>query len=91
MAGNRRQLRFGQLLRSHRTGVGLTQQQLAAYATLSVRAVRDLECGSTLTPRRDTLRLLVDALGLDGAQRATFLRAARGGDSPANTVTRAVS
>ncbi|MFE5294974.1 helix-turn-helix domain-containing protein [Streptomyces sp. NPDC056632] len=71
--------RFAALLQSHRATEGLTQQQLADFATLSVRAVRDLEHGRAERPRRDTVRLLAEALRLDPARRAEFERAARGG------------
>ncbi|MFY1676227.1 helix-turn-helix domain-containing protein [Streptomyces sp. WMMC905] len=37
---------------------GLTQQQLADFAALSVRTIRDLEHGRVERPRQDTLRLL---------------------------------
>ncbi|MFI8824479.1 helix-turn-helix domain-containing protein [Streptomyces sp. NPDC053431] len=70
---------FATLLQSYRTTEGLTQQQLADFATLSVRAIRDLEHGRAERPRRDTVRLLAEALRLDPARRAEFERAARGG------------
>jgi transcriptional regulator with XRE-family HTH domain len=69
---------FASLLQSCRATAGLTQQQLADFAALSVRAVRDLEHGRAERPRRDTVRLLADALRLDPEQRAEFERAARG-------------
>jgi predicted ATPase/DNA-binding CsgD family transcriptional regulator/DNA-binding XRE family transcriptional regulator len=69
--------RFGELLRSHRQAAGLTQEELAARATLSVRAVGDLERGAKLRPHRDTIHRLVAALRLSDPQRRAFERAAR--------------
>jgi len=61
---------FGELLRTHRLQAGLTQQQLADFAMLSVRAIRDLECGRTRSPRAETVRLLAEGLRLDEGGRA---------------------
>src|SRR2546429_153467 len=69
---------FGGLLRRLRARAGLTQEELAEAAGLSARSVSDLERGFTLTARRDTARLLADALGLEGAGRAEFEAHARG-------------
>jgi tetratricopeptide (TPR) repeat protein/transcriptional regulator with XRE-family HTH domain len=68
---------FGQLLRQLRTRAGLTQEELAQAATLSTRSVSDLERGINLTARKDTARLLADALNLEGPARAAFETAAR--------------
>ncbi|RZU53345.1 helix-turn-helix protein [Krasilnikovia cinnamomea] len=73
---------FGTLLRRHRIRVRLTQQQLADFSTLSVRAIRDLERGRAQRPRPDTVRLLADVLRLDGPHRADFELAGRGGPEP---------
>jgi transcriptional regulator with XRE-family HTH domain len=67
---------FGELLRTHRIRVGLTQQQLADFAMVSVRAIRDLECGRTRSPRAETVRLLADGLRLDDDSRANLQEAA---------------
>jgi predicted ATPase/transcriptional regulator with XRE-family HTH domain len=69
---------FGGLLRQLRADAGLTQEELAEAAGLSPRSVSDLERGISLTARKDTARLLADALGLAGPQRALFEAAARG-------------
>ncbi len=69
---------FAGLLRQLRTEAGLTQEELAAAARLSVRSVSDLERGVALTARKDTARLLADALNLSGAARASFEAVARG-------------
>ena len=71
-------LSFAGLLRRLRDDAGLTQEELAAAATLSPRSVSDLERGVNLTARHDTARLLAGALGLSGPQRALFEAAARG-------------
>jgi tetratricopeptide (TPR) repeat protein/transcriptional regulator with XRE-family HTH domain len=69
---------FGGLLRSLRTAAGLTQEELAEAARMSYRSISDLERGVSRSPRRDTARLLADALGLSGDDRARFEAAARG-------------
>jgi tetratricopeptide (TPR) repeat protein/transcriptional regulator with XRE-family HTH domain len=66
------------LLRQLRQRAGLTQEGLAEQAGLSVRSVSDMERGITLTARRETIRLLVGALGLGGADRERFEAVARG-------------
>jgi predicted ATPase/DNA-binding XRE family transcriptional regulator len=69
---------FGGLLRRLRDEAGFTQEELAEAAGLSPRSISDLERGVNLTARKDTARLLADALGLSGPQRALFAAAARG-------------
>ncbi|MFJ9517229.1 AAA family ATPase [Kitasatospora sp. NPDC101801] len=69
-------VRFSGLLREFRRNSGLTQQELADLSALSVRAVRDLESGRVHRPRRETVRLLVSTLRLEGARRAAFEDAA---------------
>ncbi len=64
---------FGALLRKLRAGAGLTQEQLAEAAQLSYRSISDLERGINLTPRKETMRLLADALHLAGVERAMSL------------------
>ncbi|MET9951148.1 helix-turn-helix domain-containing protein [Streptomyces sp. NPDC006339] len=68
---------FGELLRIWRERVGLTQQVLADHATLSVRAIRDMESGRVQRPRQETVRLLADALRLEGRNRSVFEATAR--------------
>ncbi|MFJ1707550.1 helix-turn-helix domain-containing protein [Kitasatospora sp. NPDC088346] len=60
---------LGTLIRNHRHRAGMTQRQLADLSTLSVRAIRDLEAGKVRRPRRETVRLLTDALRLAEPQR----------------------
>ncbi|MFN8661457.1 MAG: tetratricopeptide repeat protein [Thermomicrobiales bacterium] len=68
---------FGDLLRRYRQTSGLTQEELAARSGLSVRGISDLERGARALPRKDTLRILVEALGLVGVERATLFAAAQ--------------
>ncbi|MFF4896125.1 helix-turn-helix domain-containing protein [Streptomyces sp. NPDC001068] len=68
---------FGELLRYRRERAGMTQQCLADHATLSVRAVRDMEAGRVRRPRHETVRLVADALRLTGGARSAFEAAAR--------------
>jgi predicted ATPase/transcriptional regulator with XRE-family HTH domain len=76
---------FAQLLKSHRLTAGWTQEELAERAGISVRSVRNLECGAPHAPRDDTLHLLTRALGLSVAEQERLLvaaRATRGAQSP---------
>ena len=66
---------FGGLLRGYRLAAGLTQEELAARAGLSVRGLSDLERGARLSPRRETVQLLIGALHLS-AEESTHLEAA---------------
>src|SRR5262245_716926 len=68
---------FGELLRRFRGVARLTQEELAERAGMSARAVSDLERGVHGLPRKDTLRLLLDALALSPADRASLTAAAR--------------
>ncbi len=74
---------FAALLRKLRTGARLTQEELAEAAALSPRSVSDLERGIAATPRRETIRLLADALRLADPARAEFEAVARGRPVPA--------
>jgi tetratricopeptide (TPR) repeat protein/transcriptional regulator with XRE-family HTH domain len=73
-----RPVTFAGLLRKLRTEARLTQEELAEAAGLSPRSVSDLERGIAVTPHRDTVRLLADALQLTGPARAQFEAVARG-------------
>src|SRR5215831_5986721 len=70
---------IGALLRARRHRACLSQEQLAARAELSERAVRDLEAGRVRSPRADTVRLLADALQLSEPEQESWFEAARGG------------
>src|ERR1700730_11155890 len=68
---------FGDLLRRHRVVAGLTQEELAEHAGLSLRGISDLERGMRRAPHRGTVLRLADALGLDGEETASLLTVAR--------------
>ncbi|MGC5401812.1 helix-turn-helix domain-containing protein [Streptomyces sp. DT20] len=57
------------LLQNARRRAGLTQEQLAGLSTVSVRAIRDLELGRVQHPRRETLKLLANAMRLSDTRR----------------------
>jgi transcriptional regulator with XRE-family HTH domain len=65
-------LAFGTLLRRARRAASLTQEELAERAGVSARTVSDLERGVSHLPRADTVVLLIEALGLQDRDRATF-------------------
>jgi len=54
---------FADLLVELRVERGLSQEDLAADAKVSVRAISDLERGVTRRPHRETIRALAAALG----------------------------
>jgi transcriptional regulator with XRE-family HTH domain len=68
---------FGELLGPHRLAAHLTQEELAERAQLSRRAIQELERGTRSRPRRETVHLLAEALGLDTPARASLEVAAR--------------
>jgi predicted ATPase/DNA-binding XRE family transcriptional regulator len=68
---------FGALLKRYRMAAGLTQEALAERASLSTRAVSDLERGLSRAPRYDTLDLLTKAMNLEAGPRAALFAAAR--------------
>jgi transcriptional regulator with XRE-family HTH domain len=67
---------FGELLRQHRLAAGLTQENLAERAGLSVHGIHKLERGLT-HPYRDTAQRLIAALQLAAADEARLRTAAR--------------
>ncbi len=74
---------FGDLLRHYRLAAGLTQEELAEQAGLSVRGLSDLERGARRAPRRETIQLLSEALHLPAAERTRLEAAARQRGVPA--------
>ncbi|MER7194396.1 ATP-binding protein [Streptomyces flaveolus] len=58
---------FGALVHRLRTEAGLSQEELAHAARVSVRALSDMERGHTRGPQRRTVQALAAALGLDEA------------------------
>jgi predicted ATPase/DNA-binding XRE family transcriptional regulator/Tfp pilus assembly protein PilF len=70
-------LSLSALLRRFRVAAGLTQDELAQRARVSVRAVSDLERGVRRAPHKDTLTLLMEALSLNESDRDLLAEAAR--------------
>src|SRR6266536_4072552 len=70
-------MNLGERLRRHRLEAGLTQEELAGQAGLSLRAVSDLERGIRRYPYPDTVQRLANALGLDADERSTLMLARR--------------
>lgn len=68
---------LGPTIRRFRLSAGLSQEQLAEQASVSARAISDLERGLRSNPRPDTLRMIADGLGLSENQRSELLTAAR--------------
>ncbi len=68
---------LGEMLRRYRQVAGMSQEALAERAQLSWRAISDLERGITRVPRKETLRLLVEALALTAEARAELEKAGR--------------
>src|SRR5215468_9692576 len=75
---------FGVLLRRARRAAGLTQEELAARAGISVDAISVLERGLTRAPHRQTMDMLVEALQLAPAERDQWELARRGKQDSAN-------
>jgi transcriptional regulator with XRE-family HTH domain len=71
---------FGTRLRGLRKEAGLTQQELAQRAGLSLNAVNALERGARKHPYPHTVRSLADALGLSEEGRSSLLAAVPGRD-----------
>ena len=63
---------FGALLRRWRIAAGLTQEELAERAGLSSDAVAALERGRRRAPRRGTVALLADGLGVGASGLAAL-------------------
>jgi tetratricopeptide (TPR) repeat protein/transcriptional regulator with XRE-family HTH domain len=84
---------FGAWLRAGRRAAGLSQQELAERAGLSVRAISNLERARARWPHPDTVHRLAGALGLAGPARAEFAAAAgrRLAGAPAGPATRAAA
>jgi predicted ATPase/transcriptional regulator with XRE-family HTH domain/tetratricopeptide (TPR) repeat protein len=67
---------FADLLLDLRVQTGLSQEELAERAGLSVRSIREIEAGRVARPRKDSVRLLASALGLRSADTDRFFGAA---------------
>jgi len=64
---------FGDLVRAHRRRLGMTQEELADRAGVSVRSIGKWEAGQVAAPRIGTLRALAEAFALTGDDRSEFL------------------
>jgi transcriptional regulator with XRE-family HTH domain len=75
---------FGQRLRALREGAGLTQEEPAAKAGLTAKAVSALERGERKRPYPHTVRSLTDTLGLSEEDSLSLLASVqkRGEPSP---------
>jgi DNA-binding SARP family transcriptional activator/DNA-binding XRE family transcriptional regulator len=69
--------RFGALVRAFRRKAGLTQQELANKAGLSLGALRDIEQSRRRRPRLSSVIALADALGLDPERAVSMVNAGR--------------
>ncbi|MDG4830093.1 helix-turn-helix transcriptional regulator [Solwaraspora sp. WMMD1047] len=65
---------LGVALRRFRERALLTQEELALRAGLSARTIRRIESGVLKRPRAESIRLLVDALGLTPEEHRGLLR-----------------
>ena len=68
---------FGARLLASRRSAGLSQQELAGRAGMSVRALSNLECDRTRWPHPGSVRRLADALDLRDRVRTEFIAAAQ--------------
>lgn len=68
--------RLADVVRAHRHKAGMTQQELAAKAGLSLAALRDLEQGRHARPRPGSLAALAQALDLDPHETAELASSA---------------
>jgi transcriptional regulator with XRE-family HTH domain len=76
------QVTFARFLRKLRTEARLTQEELAEASGVRPRSISDLERGVAVTPQRETIRRLADALKLTEPGRAQFEAVARGRPLP---------
>jgi transcriptional regulator with XRE-family HTH domain len=71
---------LGQRLAALRLSAGMTQEQLAKAARVSVKTISDIERGTAAKPRAETLRRIAGALGIAEPARGELIGlAARGG------------
>lgn len=82
---------FAAMVQRRRHLANLTQEGLAERSGLSPRSIQNLERGRVTRPRRESVRLLADALGLTGPDRARFEHASRLGTPTPITAWRGVT
>src|SRR6266566_5501122 len=87
-ASMQEQSSFGALLKHYRLATGLSQEALAARASLSARTISDLERGVHAAPHTETFELLTGALSLTDQQRTLLLASARPADAFVDTPPR---
>jgi predicted ATPase/transcriptional regulator with XRE-family HTH domain len=75
---------FGELLRRYRSAAGLSQEELAARAGLTAKAIGALERGERRHPHPQTVRALAAALQLAPAERGALLASATVDGAPAS-------
>src|SRR3954454_2838867 len=63
----------GELLRAYRVRAGLTQQELASRAGVSMRALRDIEHDRVGRPRPESLHRFAESLKLTDDERAALV------------------
>src|SRR5690242_2423965 len=68
--------KFGDLFRHYREKAGLTQEALAERSKVSISTIGNVEGSVYPTSHKQTLRLLIDALPLEPADRAVLEQAA---------------
>jgi len=74
MAANpRNDASFGAQLRRHRVAAGLTQEELAERAGLSLNAISALERGERRNPYPRTVQVLAEALGMSDEERRALM------------------
>jgi transcriptional regulator with XRE-family HTH domain len=66
---------FGEAVRARRRRLGLSQEELARRAGLSVRGLREIESARIVASRPSTVRMLADALEFEDAERQLFCTA----------------
>ncbi len=71
------ELRFGEILRRHRLSAGLSQEDLAARAGVSIETIGALERGVRRAPYRATVALLSEGLSLSAQASRELEDAAR--------------
>jgi DNA-binding SARP family transcriptional activator/DNA-binding XRE family transcriptional regulator len=83
LAGNKG---LGDALATFRRRAGLTQQEVATRAGVSVAGLRDIEQGRVVAPKAQTLRRLGVTLGLSAAEAEDLARRGRPAAEPASRV-----
>ena len=74
---------LAELVRTYRRRFGMTQEELSAAASISVRSIRKIEAGAVTSPRPSTIRALAAAFDLPEAARARLLGAPEPATAPA--------